>query len=167
MAAAGPEKASALAEKFFERGNLRVHRETDLFGASAAGVLKNFYAFLIGAAAGAGLGENLQSGIFAAAAGEMAKVLPRFGGQPQTAWGPAGVGDMHATAFSSNSRNREAGENFVKTGKLDPNAESVRTWPILKKRLGGMEYLPLLKLAGAIMEGGASPEDAKKIIDGN
>ena len=165
MAVAGPKGNWPLVEKFFERGNLRVHGELDMFGASAAGVLKNFYAFLIGAAAGSGMGENLQSEIFSAAVAEMAKVLPRFGGKSETAWGPAGMGDMHATAFSKYSRNRTAGENWAKEKKLDEQAESVRTWPILKKRLGKMEDLPLLRITGAMMEGRSEPAEIKKIID--
>lgn len=167
MAVAGSREAGRLAEKFFEWGNLRVHQEADLFGAAAAGMLKNFYAFLIGAAAGAGWGENLQSEIFTAATRELVKILPRFGGQSQTAWSAAGMGDLHATAFSKHSRNRTAGENFIKTGQLDIQAESVRTWPILRKRLGEMESWPLLKLTGLIMEGRARPEEIKKIIDEN
>ncbi len=165
MAAAGPKENWSLVENFFERGNLRVRGELDIFGASAAGILKNFYAFLIGVAAGSGMGENLQSEIFSAAVAEMAKVLPRFGGKSETAWGPAGMGDMHATAFSKYSRNRTAGENWAKEKKMDDKAESVRTWPVLKKRLGKMEDLPLLRITGAIMEGRAEPTEIKKIID--
>lgn len=165
MAAAGSESVWPVAEKLFERGNLRVHGESDIFGASAAGVLKNFYAFLIGAAGAAGYGENFQSVILAEAAKELSKILPRFGGRPETAWNPAGVGDLHATAFSPHSRNRAAGDAFIRTGKLDERAESVRTWPILKKRLGDLAGYPLLRLAGEIMEGIASPEKLRDLID--
>ncbi len=164
MVVAGSEKVWGVVKKIFEWGNLRVHGESDIFGVATAGVLKNFYAFLIGVASGVGLGENLQAEIFSAGVSEMTRVLPRFGGDPQTAWGAAGMGDMHATAFSKYSRNRMAGESLVKDGKLDERAESVRTWPVLRGRLGRVEGLPLLNFVGLLMEGRARPEEIKKIL---
>jgi len=164
MVVAGSEKNWPLVKKVFEWGNLRVHGESDIFGVATAGVLKNFYAFLIGVAAGMGLGENLQAELFSMSVSELTKVLPRFGGNPQTAWGAAGMGDMHATAFSKYSRNRMAGELLVKEGKLDERAESVRTWPVLKRRLGKTENFPILNFIGLLMEGRVKPEEIKKIL---
>lgn len=164
MVIAGSPKNWSLTKKVFEWGNLRAHGELDMFGVAIAGVLKNFYAFLMGVASGVGLGENLQAELFSLSVSELTKILPRFGGKPQTAWEAAGMGDMHATAFSKYSRNRMAGELLVKEGKLDERAESVRTWPVLKKRLGRIENFPILNFAGSLMEGQAKPEEIKNFF---
>ena len=55
----------------------------------------------------------------------MVKVGVRMGGNRDTFYGIAGVGDLFATATSPQSRNRRMGEALVKLGTLEAATQSL------------------------------------------
>lgn len=90
-------KDLALAEKYAKRlGNDYYHIEasSDAVGSAWMGALKNVYAICIGRA---GENLNLRSALFAQAAKEMAVWCEYYGGQPATAYGLSGLGDLYVT----------------------------------------------------------------------
>ena len=87
-----------------------------------------------GIAAGLGLGLNSRGVLLTRGVVEMRRLLPVFGGDPQTLYGLAGFGDIIATALSENSRNHRAGVEFAQgvtlaqvEGESKMVAEGVRT----------------------------------------
>ena len=58
---------------------------------------------------------------------EVGRIIQHFGGNPQSAYGLAHLGDYEATLFSPYSHNRAYGEGIVKGEKFDRLAEGVAT----------------------------------------
>ena len=83
-----------------------IQSTTDLIGLEVSAALKNFYT--IGIAAGGsedGSVHNPSAALFAQAGREMARVAEQLGGDPATAFGLAGVGDLYVTCRAGrNSR---------------------------------------------------------------
>ena len=59
---------------------------------------------------GLGFGDNTKASLITRGLAEMARLGDRFGADPQTFSGLAGMGDLIATCTSRHSRNRMAGE---------------------------------------------------------
>ncbi len=93
---------------------LRLYTNRDPQGVEACGALKNILAVASGMACGLGLGLNSRGVLLTRGIVEMRRLLPVFGGDPETLHGLAGIGDLIATSFSENSRNFRAGVEFGK-----------------------------------------------------
>jgi len=113
---------------------LRLYTSRDPVGVEVCGALKNILAVAAGIAAGLGLGLNSRGVLLTRGVVEMRRLLPVFGGDPQTLYGLAGFGDIIATALSENSRNHRAGVEFAQgvtlaqvEGESKMVAEGVRT----------------------------------------
>jgi glycerol-3-phosphate dehydrogenase (NAD(P)+) len=83
----------------------RAHAIGDEAGVELCAAMKNVYAIALGVADGLGDdgGEpyhDLKAAVFAQAVREMAQLCLLVGGQPDTAFGLAGVGDLEVTALS-------------------------------------------------------------------
>lgn len=139
----------------FEKTGIKLEFSDDLRGAALAGVLKNIYALALGIADGFGWGGNMKSMLVVKAMEEMAAINKILGGKQETIFGAAGYGDFIATGFSHYSRNRESGEDFVKTGKCCLKSEGIISLPPLVSLLGGkMDKLPLLSALYSVIVGG-------------
>lgn len=137
----------------FKPDDLRLEHSTDLRGVSLCGVLKNIYALGLGFADGIGWGLNHKGWLISVAAREMNTIVEQTGGASGTALGPAGLGDLVATALSPHSRDRTAGEEFVKTGVLNPLSEGVNSTRSLIQLLNNkIEHLPFLQTIQAVIE---------------
>jgi glycerol-3-phosphate dehydrogenase (NAD(P)+) len=93
---------------------LRLYTNRDPKGVEACGALKNILAVASGITSGLGLGLNSRGVLLTRGIVEMRRLLPVFGGDPETLHGLAGIGDLIATSFSENSRNFRAGVEFGK-----------------------------------------------------
>jgi glycerol-3-phosphate dehydrogenase (NAD(P)+) len=87
----------------------RVYTGTDITGAEVAGFYKNIIAIAAGIVHGLGLGDNTRAALMARGLTEMTRLATYFGGDAQTLYGLAGVGDLIVTCGSPLSRNFRSG----------------------------------------------------------
>lgn len=111
----------------FKDSALHVQSTTDVVGASLCGVLKNVYAIGLGIAAAKQAGDNYRGWYVQEAVREMSIILSHAGGHPETAYGPAGLGDLIATGFSSHSSNYSYGYALAKRKRSVKKAEGVES----------------------------------------
>jgi glycerol-3-phosphate dehydrogenase (NAD(P)+) len=102
--AAAEKMAAVLSRKTF-----RLYASADMVGVQLSGALKNVLAIAAGIVIGAGLGESARAALVARGLAEMTRYVAGFGGQPETAAGLSGLGDLVLTATSAQSRNYRFG----------------------------------------------------------
>ncbi len=106
-------KGRATAEKVqsaFNSATFRVSVSDDVMGIELGGALKNVLAIGAGMSDGLGFGDNTKGAFLSRGLMEMARLGVAMGGRMETFLGPAGVGDLFATANSRLSRNYRIGE---------------------------------------------------------
>ena len=103
----------------FGAPTFRCYRNTDVAGSEIGGALKNVIAIAAGMADGLGLGDNTKATVVTRGLAEMARFAVRFGAEPLTLLGLAGVGDLIATCSSPQSRNHSVGIELGKGRKID------------------------------------------------
>ncbi len=81
----------------------------DVIGVELAAVFKNIVAIAAGVADGLELGDNFRGALISLGMHELSILLAGAGARAETALGPAGLGDLLATALSAHSRNRRFG----------------------------------------------------------
>lgn len=105
------ERIAALLQTSF----YHVHRSNDVIGVEVCAAFKNFFALGVGAAASAvdripeaankAAAHNVVATTFTRAVAELAVLVEEIGGQRETAFGLAGIGDLHVTCTAGrNSR---------------------------------------------------------------
>ncbi len=113
---------TALAEDLqdlFMDPTFRVYTGTDVVGVELGAAVKNILAIAIGIADGRGLGDNPKAALITRGVHEMVRFGIHLGGERQTLYGLAGLGDLIVTATSRHSRNRMAGELLGKGFSLE------------------------------------------------
>ena len=123
VASAEVEVARALAATL-STDTLKLRPVGDMLGVELWGAFKNVIALACGVCDGLRNrngtgGDNLKAAVFATGLREGARLLTDMGAQPDTAFGPAGVGDLFATATSPHGRNRRTGELLGEGRPLD------------------------------------------------
>lgn len=152
FAGSNPSECATLSS-LIDPHNLSLECSDDVHGVALAGVLKNIYALSLGIADGIGWGANRKGWLITRAIREMRDIIEILGGDPNTADGPAGLGDLIATGSSPHSRNRATGEQIVKTGEMNPLSEGYISLSSLKKLLGDQtNNFPILSTLIAIIE---------------
>lgn len=101
--------ARRVQDAFFSP-SFRVSVSDDLVGVELAGALKNVLAIGAGVSDGLGFGDNTKGAFLSRGLMEIARLGTAMGGRMETFLGPAGVGDLFATAASKLSRNHRVGE---------------------------------------------------------
>jgi glycerol-3-phosphate dehydrogenase (NAD(P)+) len=116
-----------------------VYGNYDVLGAELAGALKNIIALAAGIVGGRDFGKNLWALLITRGLSEMIHVGKAMGADVKAFLGIAGIGDLVATASSTNSRNYQVGFRIAKGEKLSEVlasmtevAEGVRTLEIVK-----------------------------------
>ncbi len=117
----------------------------DIDGVAGCGVLKNFYAFLLGFAEGEEWSEEEKEDLLAKCLEEMSQSVETFGGKSETAMGMAGVEDLKFSATMM-SDNFSDGIRFAK-GIPAIGSESVKSAEAMKKAMGVVTAYPLLMAA--------------------
>lgn len=90
----------------------RLYTSSDLRGVETCGAVKNVLAIACGISDGLSLGHNARAALLTRGLVEIQQLLPIFGGEPSTAYGLAGVGDLWLTATGDLSRNRQLGHKI-------------------------------------------------------
>jgi glycerol-3-phosphate dehydrogenase (NAD(P)+) len=103
----------------------KAYAHTDRTGVELCGAYKNVIAIGTGMSKGLGYGDNTTSALITLGLNEMARLLPKLGGEERTAYGLAGVGDLIATAGSDHSRNRTFGTRVGEGMSVDEAIDSL------------------------------------------
>ncbi|MFZ4632997.1 MAG: NAD(P)H-dependent glycerol-3-phosphate dehydrogenase [Saprospiraceae bacterium] len=132
---AGQPAATVVASRFKEvikagqtalnSPNFHVFGSSDLLGAELAGALKNIVALGSGILGGLGLGRNIQGLLIARGLAEMVYFGNAMGADSKAFMGVAGIGDLVATATSTNSRNYSFGMRIAKGESASEIRESM------------------------------------------
>jgi len=88
---------------------LRVYASDDRIGAEVGGAVKNVIAIAAGISDALGFGHNARAALVTRGLAEIARLGVALGGQSQTFYGLAGLGDLVLTTTSDLSRNRRLG----------------------------------------------------------
>jgi glycerol-3-phosphate dehydrogenase (NAD(P)+) len=115
------EVQKALSTPYF-----RVYYTFDITGVELGGSLKNVLAISAGISDGLGFGDSSKSSLIVRGISELVRFGTKLGGKKETFYGLSGIGDLVATSFSKNSRNRWAGEEIGK-GRTKEEIEELTT----------------------------------------
>ncbi|MCH7484196.1 MAG: NAD(P)H-dependent glycerol-3-phosphate dehydrogenase [Chloroflexi bacterium] len=138
-------------QAILQNNHLKVQTTPDVTGLELCSTLKNVYAIALGIADGLHLGTNTKAFLTTVGIAEMCEIATRLGGQRETVFGLAGLGDLLTTGFSTHSRNRTLGERlgkaadwqrFIRTNTV----EGVTACRSIKELAGDTSRLPLLAL---------------------
>ncbi|RJU85139.1 MAG: glycerol-3-phosphate dehydrogenase, partial [Candidatus Poseidoniales archaeon] len=119
-------------------------------------------------------GDNLKAALVLSGYSEGIGLLEKMGADPETAFGPAGIGDLYVTATSPRSRNRTLGEKLGSGKSLEESleemhmvAEGVRATRMFLNRSERMSHpTPFLSTLGGLLEGDIEVEDAVRRMVG-
>ena len=106
------QNAEALA-KCLSTPNFRLYHCDDPIGVQLCGALKNIIAIAAGIADGLALGESARAALITRASVELRRLLIDLGGQADTLWTMAGIGDLMLTCGSASSRNFQFGQRIA------------------------------------------------------
>ena len=113
------EDLAGAIQTWLNQARFRVYSSRDIIGVEVCGALKNVIALAAGMSDGLGLGDNAKASLITRGLAEMQRLGQHLGGQAQTFYGLAGLGDMVATCSSRSSRNHRAGEQWVQGTSLE------------------------------------------------
>lgn len=170
VVAASDQQQALLWQTALSRGAFRCYSSGDVLGVELAGALKNVIAIAAGAAWGLNFGANAVAAILTRGLAEISRLGLALGAELATFEGLAGVGDLAATCFSPQSRNRRLGE-LLAQGKTPGEAmaeigevvEGAATAPVamtLAARAG--VELPIAAAVAAVVEGRWTVVDAMR-----
>ena len=111
------ESLRAQAFQVFSTDTFRVYTSEDVVGCELGGAFKNVLALAVGMTTGLGTGDNTRAAVVTRGLAELARLGSAMGGAAETFSGLAGLGDLVATCFSPQSRNRYVGEQLGKGRK--------------------------------------------------
>ncbi len=146
---------------------LRVYTNPDVVGVELAGALKNVIGLAAGVCDGLGFGDNAKAALLTRALVEMTRFGVRYGADPGTFAGLAGLGDLITTCFSRHGRNRRVGEDLARGAATLADvfarpqvAEGVYTARSVAERRGDGLELPIITGVYEVLFEGKSPADA-------
>ncbi|MDX2431265.1 MAG: NAD(P)H-dependent glycerol-3-phosphate dehydrogenase [Bacteroides sp.] len=119
------ETTSALIE-MYSSPLIRLYIGQDLIGNELGAATKNVIGLAAGMLDGLEL-SALKGALMSRGSREMSRLIKVMGGDEQTVYGLAHLGDYQATLFSEHSKNREFGEKFVTNTKFEGLAEGLPT----------------------------------------
>jgi glycerol-3-phosphate dehydrogenase (NAD(P)+) len=97
----------------------RVYTSSDALGVELAGALKNILGIAAGICDGLGFGDNAKAALLTRGLVEIARLGVDLGGNRETFYGLAGVGDVVTTCYSPYGRNRSLGERIGRGETLE------------------------------------------------
>lgn len=106
---------------------VRISLSEDTVGVGLCSALKNAYAIALGLCDGLEVSTNTKSFVFTTAIQEMADLVEAAGGQRDTTFGIAGLGDLFVSGNSFHARNRLYGQKLVTSATKDPASMNITT----------------------------------------
>ena len=104
------EQLARIFQQCFSNNYFRIYRQTDRTGVELGGTLKNIFAIGAGIVDGLELGDNAKAAYLTRSLHELVRLGTALGGDIQTFYGLAGLGDLMATTSSPLSRNHRLGQ---------------------------------------------------------
>lgn len=98
----------------------RVYSNPDRIGVELSGALKNVMGIAAGLCDSLESGDNIKSSMLTRALAEIARFVATLGGDPKTAFGLAGLGDLLTTSYSGHGRNRRVGLEIGRAARRRP-----------------------------------------------
>lgn len=137
----------------FSETYLTLEHSSDMRGVAINAILKNIYAMGLGIIEALNLGKNIAGWFITKALEEMNEISILLGGQPGTAYGLAGLGDLVATGLSPHSYNHRVGKDFIITGRV-MMSEGSTSLPRILTLLGeqSKKFLLLQSLKAMLIE---------------
>lgn len=116
------------------QGSLLICQKTlDMNGCAWSVILKNVYAIMFGIADELQLGDNMRGHLMVAAISELSAIVKSFGGEAQTPYGYAGLGDLLTTATSAGSHHYTLGRQLASGQWPAISGEGVHTLQMIEK----------------------------------
>ncbi|MFA7653827.1 MAG: NAD(P)H-dependent glycerol-3-phosphate dehydrogenase [Candidatus Magasanikbacteria bacterium] len=112
-------RATKLVRVALESPNLKLVATNDMVGVEIAGSFKNVYAIAMGICDGLKYPLNTKAALLVIALKEIAVLIKKMGGEIETVYDLAGLGDLVGTSLCSASRNRRLGEYLALGMKKD------------------------------------------------
>lgn len=169
MVAAADEIATAArVQELFSTPWMRIYRLDDLVGVEIAGATKNVIALAAGMIDGLDAGYNAKSALLCRGLAEIARLGAAMGARVDTFFGVAGVGDLAATCFCPEGRNRTCGERLGRGESLDSILDSMTsvvegvatTRAVVRIAADRGVDMPITSAVHEILFGSLSPRDA-------
>ncbi len=160
--------AATTVQNILATERFRVYTNNDPLGTELGGTLKNVMAIAVGVCDGLKLGNNAKSALITRALPEIIRVGTQLGGQAETFWGLAGLGDMLTTCNSILSRNYRVGLGLAEgtplpqiLEALGSTAEGVNTTQVLMTVAAreGLS-LPIATQVNQLLQGNITPQEA-------
>ncbi|MCS7279660.1 MAG: NAD(P)-dependent glycerol-3-phosphate dehydrogenase [Thermodesulfobacteriaceae bacterium] len=133
------EEETQKLQELLANSYFRVYRSDDPIGVELAGALKNVIAIASGISDGLELGLNARAALITRGLVEIIRLGTKMGGNIQTFYGLAGLGDLVLTCTGNLSRNYQVGLRLGKGEKLEDIltdlrqvAEGVKTSKVVK-----------------------------------
>lgn len=172
VAAFADAQAAATTRDAFMAPAFRVSVSDDVIGVELAGALKNVLAIGAGMSDGLGFGDNTKGAFLSRGLMEMARLGLAMGARLESFLGPAGVGDLFATAASTLSRNyrvgralgegkslKEAQEALGQVSEGVPTSEATQ----ILARQHGID-MPVFAAVDAVLTGRIAPRKAVALL---
>jgi len=158
----------------FTCASFRVSTSDDVVGVELAGALKNVLAIGAGMSDGLGFGDNTKGAFLSRGLMEMARLGLAMGARMETFLGPAGVGDLFATAASKLSRNYRLGfalgqdrsleEAIASLGQVAEGVPTSHAVGMLAQKYN--VELPVFAAVEGVLAGHLSPGKAVSLLMG-
>lgn len=133
----------------FKSNLIRFYYGNDLIGTEIGAAAKNVLGIAAGVLDGSGY-VSLKGPLMARGAYEVGRLIKAMGGEFNSAYGLAHLGDYETTLFSEYSHNRTYGEMMAHGAKFDKLAEGVMTAKAMKEL--GDKYKIELPITNAVYE---------------
>ncbi len=172
LAAFADREDAQAVQGAFTCATFRVSSTDDVVGVELAGALKNVLAIGGGMSDGLGFGDNTKGAFLSRGLMEVARLGAAMGARAETFLGPAGVGDLFATANSRLSRNYRVGEALgrgatladalASVGQVAEGVPTSEAAQILARKHG--VDLPVLAAVEEVLRGRIRPDRAVAML---
>lgn len=145
----------------FENSELHLYPNADLTGMTWCAILKNVYAMAFGMADELQLGTNVRGYLTVTALQELSRLSVHFGGQPETPYGFAGLGDLITTATSEDSHHHSLGRMMARGERDNLAGEGTHTLAKAREeKLVPFDKYPLFAAVNRVVLGEVDAETA-------
>lgn len=166
------EEVFRAGKKVLDSERFHVFYNDDIIGTETAGALKNIIALGSGIISGMGMGKNLQAMLITRGLVEMIVFGKALGAGNEAFLGTAGIGDLIATATSSDSRNYSVGFRIAKgesvreiNASMVETAEGLRTLKIARQLARHYKLkVPITDIIYKVIYEGLDPKKALEYL---